>query len=85
MFGFLTHSDEFNPELMQATRNLKFEEVGRKFKYSLTDIETNSGRNQNWFDVDGSVSGFGEPTLIGSGFASAGLWWRVGKNYVLCF
>jgi len=83
VFGFLTHSDEFNPELMQATRDLTFEEVGRRFKYTVTHLETVSGRTQNWFDVDGSVSGFGEPTLIGSGLASAGLWWRVDDEVVM--
>jgi len=77
VYGFLTHSDEFNPELMQATRNLTFDKIGRKFKFKSTKLETNSGRTQNWLDVDGTASGFGEPTIIGSGLASAGLWWRV--------
>ena len=81
VFGFLTHSDQFNPELMQATRDLSFEEVGRKFKFQTTNLETTSGRTQNWLDVDGTASGLGEPTLIGSGYTSAGRWWRVGKLY----
>ena len=85
VFGFLTHSDQFNPELMQATRDLSFNEVGRRFKFTTTNFETVSGRAQNWLDVDGTVSGFGEPTLIGSGFESAGLWWRVGKQDFLFF
>jgi hypothetical protein len=85
VFGFLTHSDQFNPELMQGTRDLTFEEVGRKFLFTTTHLETVSGRTQNWLDVDGTVSGLGEPTLIGSGFESAGLWWKVGKNrFLLC-
>lgn len=47
VFGFLTHSDQFNPELMQATRDLSFVEVGRRFKFTTTNLETVSGRLQN--------------------------------------
>jgi hypothetical protein len=79
VFGFLTHSDQFNPEIMQATKNIRMTNVGRRFRFSRTDIETVSGRTQNWLDSDGTVSGWNEPTLIGSGLQTAGLWWRVGK------
>jgi hypothetical protein len=82
VFGFLTHSDQFNPEIMQATRNITFEDVGRRFKFVNTEIETVSGRTQNWFDVDGSASGLNEPTLMGSGYASAGDWWHVGTKCI---
>jgi hypothetical protein len=64
---------------MQATKNLTYDDVGRRFRFSRTDIESVSGRTQNWFDADGSASGLQEPTLIGSGLASAGEWWKVGK------
>ena len=86
MFGFLTHSDQFTPEIMQATRGIHFEDCGRRFR--MVDFKTNnqvptvSGRNQNWLDVDGSVSGLNEPTLIGSGLPSAGLWWKVDDEVV---
>lgn len=68
---------------MQATSGLVFDNIGRKFRFSRTDIDTVSGRTQNWFDADGSTSGFNEPTLIGSGLSSAGLWWTVGELYLL--
>jgi len=86
VFGFLTHSDQFTPEIMQATRGIHFEDCGRRFR--MVDFKTNnqvptvSGRNQNWLDVDGSVSGLSEPTLIGSGLPSAGLWWKVDDEVV---
>jgi len=86
VFGFLTHSDQFTPEIMQATRNISFEDCGRRFR--LHDFRTNnavptvSGRNQNWLDLDGSASGLEEPTLIGSGLPSAGLWWKVDAEVV---
>lgn len=79
VFGFLTHSDQFNPEIMQATKNITMKNVGRRFRFSRTDIETVSGRTQNWLDADGTVSGWNEPTLIGSGLPSAASWWRIGK------
>lgn len=84
VFGFLTHSDWFNPELMQATRNITFDNCGRRFY--LRDYrgdnypDTVSGRAQNWLDADGSVSGFGETTLIGSGLESAAGFWSVDTN-----
>ena len=71
---------------MQATRNISFENCGRRFY--LRDFRgdslpsTVSGRGQNWLDVDGTISGFNEPTLIGSGLADAGLWWKVDSNVV---
>jgi len=86
VFGFLTHSDQFTPEVMQATRNISFEDCGRRFRFIdfVTDnaVSTVSGRNQNWLDFDGSVSGLDEPTLIGSGLSAAGLWWKVDAEVV---
>ena len=86
VFGFVTHSDQFNPEIMQATKDITFDNCGRRFSLenwlpdgALTSV---SGRTQNWFDVDGSVSGLNEPTIIGSGLADAGLWWDVDNEVV---
>ena len=82
VFGFLTHSDEHNPEIMQATKNIQYDDVGRRFKLTRTDFESVSGRLQNWHDVDGSASGLFEPTFMGSGFASAGHWWLIDDDVV---
>lgn len=78
VFGFLTHSDQHNPEVMQATRNITFDDVGRRFRFSVTSFETVSGRIQNWYDVDGTATGLDEPVYMGSGYDGAGLWWNVG-------
>jgi len=83
VFGFLTHSDQFTPEVMQASKDVTYDNCGRRFQ--LHDFRNNnnpstvSGRGQNWFDVDGSAAGIweGTPTIIGSGLADAGLWWLV--------
>jgi hypothetical protein len=61
---------------MQGTKSIKFTNCGRRFKYT-TSTNTVSARGQNWLDADGSISGFGTPTLIGSGLATASSWWRV--------
>lgn len=85
-FGFLTHSDEFTPEVMQGSKEIKFDNCGRRFRFSNEQLDSVSGRGQNWLDTDGSVSGLGEPTLIGSGLNSVKDWWGVddeGKRFVL--
>ena len=80
-FGLISHSDEFVPEVMQATSGISFENCGRRFY--ITDFrgpsapETVSARIQNWLDSDGSVSGLNVPTLIGSGVEGAKDWWNV--------
>ena len=74
-------SDQNVPEVMQATRGVKFENCGRRFRMrdfrSAKLPNSNSGRLQNWYDVDGSVTGFNERSVIASGFADAGMWWQV--------
>jgi hypothetical protein len=81
VFGFLAHSDQFTPEVMQGTKNITFQNCGRRFFLSNFNgpsaPSTVSGRTQNWLDTDGSVSGLGVPALIGSGQVEAGLWWTV--------
>jgi len=86
VFGFLTHSDQFNPESMQATKEIVYENCGRRFRlhdYRGDDkASTVSGRTQNWLDTDGTASGLNEPTMIGSGLDDAGLWWTVDNEVV---
>jgi hypothetical protein len=77
MFGFLTHSDEFTPKIMQGTRDITFDNCGRRFKFTINKLETVSGQGQNWLDMDGSVSGLNDPTIIASGLELAKDWWGV--------
>jgi len=71
---------------MQATRNITYEDCGRRFK--LNDFADNnaissvSGRQQSWVDLDGTASGMNEPTIIGSGLSDAGHWWKVETDTV---
>jgi hypothetical protein len=73
----LQHSDKFVPEIMQATTNITYENCGRRFRFIQGDLDSASARQQNWIDEDGSASGLGEPTLMGSGIASVTSWWNV--------
>jgi hypothetical protein len=84
VWGILSHSNAFNPQIMQATKGIVMTKVGRRFRMSNTKWETVSGNAQNWDDVDGAVSGLNVPTIIGSGFeslfnTSQWTWWNVGK------
>lgn len=71
---------------MQGTRYITFDNCGRRFKFSQNELDSVSARGQNWLDVDGTVSGLGEATLIGSGLDSAKNWWGVDDEgrYLLC-
>lgn len=80
----LSHSDEFVPEIMQATKNVSYENIDFDnlihFSTEKDDAGgiTVSGRLQNWLDVDGSVL-TGTPTvkntIIGSDW-SGNAWWN---------
>lgn len=80
VWSMLTHSDQFVPEIMQGTRAIAFENCGRRFR--LQDFRSNSptsvsGREQNWYDHDGTITGFGERSVAASGLSDAGMWWQV--------
>ena len=88
VWSFLTHSDQFVPEYMQATSGVRYELSGRTFRFAnfVTDggrplsngmASTVAARQQNWYDADGSAAGWvGSPTIIGSAVSEAGSWFR---------
>ena len=82
VFAFVTHSNEMVPEVMQATKNLKYIDCGRRFSFTVDDEDTVSGRAQNWIDFDGTASGLNVPTIIGSGLDSVKDWWGVEDDVV---
>ncbi|KAL7548187.1 hypothetical protein ACHAWF_011482 [Thalassiosira exigua] len=79
VWGFITHSDQHTPEIMQATNSITYEDCGTRFRlfdYAHNNIITSvSARTQNWMDLDGTASGLNEPTIIASGLSDAGNWW----------
>lgn len=80
---FNSHSDLNLPEIMQATKNITYQNCGRRFRFGSDEVESVSARQQNWFDADGTASGVGEPVFMGSGLEGATAWWHAddeGKN-----
>ncbi|KAF2078218.1 hypothetical protein CYY_000508 [Polysphondylium violaceum] len=62
----MTHSDVFKPQGMSVTKNITFENVAAAQKIGHNVVDTGSSRYFNYIDSDGSFSGRGVPTLIGS-------------------
>ena len=73
---------------MQATKGIRYVDCGRRFRMknfvtdyggSLTNgmSSTVSERIASWLDVDGTTSGRGVATIMGSMEAEAGDWWRI--------
>lgn len=79
LLQLLTHSDQFTPDVMIATANVSFEDSWNASSRNLIGMTVNastptaSQRMQNWLDADGSITGRGVPTQIGS--AAGGSWW----------
>jgi len=86
VWSMLTHSDQFVPEMMQGTKQIRFENCGRRFRFvdwrPSSRPSTVSGREQNWYDADGTITGFGEPSIAASGLADAGMWWQIDDEVV---
>ena len=82
VWELLSHSDLHVPEAMQATRRITYDPPinsasrTKLIGFSRFDRETVSARYNNWFDTDGTTSGAGAPTLLGSTVGSSG-WWRL--------
>jgi hypothetical protein len=83
VWSFVTHSDQHVPEMMQGTRAIHFENCGRRFyqhdwrQNGSPHMSSVSAREQNWYDIDGSITGLGGRSVIASGIADAGLWWKI--------
>ena len=83
----LTHSDQFVPDMMQATTRISYEGMAAassadsKYRIGVTVNNTDPSVSlllQNWLDADGSASGRGKPTLLGS--IRSNRWWQYDSN-----
>jgi hypothetical protein len=85
VFSFLTHSDQFAPEQMQATKMIRYENVNPSqiWRFTKRTNRTVSGRLQNWLDLDGSASLKKGPQLLGSTWANN--WWNLGNDTCVRF
>ena len=81
LLQMLTHSDQFTPDSMIVTAGLRFEGAGGASSPHRLGVTVNASRPtvshlmQSWGDADGSLSGRGRPTLLGS--SRQGWWWRL--------
>ncbi|KAJ3232656.1 Fibrocystin-L [Chytriomyces hyalinus] len=77
VWSFLTHSDQFVPGIMQATKNISYENVNNSQIWAFSNPKriTVSGRLQNWLDTDGSASLSPGRTIMGSDWAND--WWNL--------
>eukprot|EP01122_Echinamoeba_exundans_P010929 TRINITY_DN4198_c0_g1_i2.p1 TRINITY_DN4198_c0_g1~~TRINITY_DN4198_c0_g1_i2.p1 ORF type:complete len:1151 (-),score=166.29 TRINITY_DN4198_c0_g1_i2:5-3457(-) len=74
----MTHSDIYKPQGISLIRNTTFTNVAHSQKLGHTIAETGSSRYFNLLDWDGSFSGTGTRTIIGS--SSDGDWWRLNSD-----
>jgi G8 domain len=83
VWTMITHSDLYVPEIMQGTKEIQFENCGRRFfqydfrQSKAPQLSSNSGRLQNWYDMDGSITGLNQPSVLASGLNDTGMWWQV--------
>lgn len=67
------------PLFLQGTKNITLEKCGRRFTFN--DFRGSgaavsvSARLQNWLDEDGSITGFGQRSVIASALGT-GMWWK---------
>ncbi|KAI9334736.1 G8 domain-containing protein [Obelidium mucronatum] len=76
VWQFLTHSDQYIPNVMQATRNITYQNCNASQLWIFNNYQrtTVSGRLQSWLDFDGTASLSAGRTMIGSSWANE--WWN---------
>eukprot|EP01064_Diplonema_japonicum_P030132 TRINITY_DN5043_c0_g1_i1.p1 TRINITY_DN5043_c0_g1~~TRINITY_DN5043_c0_g1_i1.p1 ORF type:complete len:1658 (+),score=453.57 TRINITY_DN5043_c0_g1_i1:47-5020(+) len=67
------HSDEFKPQQISAVNNIKYTNVDPSQYVSFKVAENGASRFFNFIDFDGSATGEGRPTILGSNKD----WWNV--------
>jgi hypothetical protein len=82
VFTFNAGSDRFAPQMLQTTREIKYESCGRRFHFSWPG-RNNGMRSSlaerliNWYDADGTASGRSGPTIMGAVTADDNGWWNL--------
>ena len=91
VWEMLTHSDEHVPEYMQASKTIRYESCGLRYRFVNWYVDngtpignglssTVSERITSWLDADGSTSRRNVPCILGSGTTQAGQWWRLDND-----
>ncbi|HYX32321.1 MAG TPA: hypothetical protein VE954_04355, partial [Oligoflexus sp.] len=78
-FYNMTHSDEFSPEFMTVVSGIRYINVDESQKICHDTQNTLAARNFNFIDADGSATGTGTPTIVGSGDIN---FWKVDSRCV---
>ena len=68
---------DFSPTQLRSEGQWPIDFRGMLLRNGPARFERAGERYQHWFDADGSVTGLGVPSLIGSGLVDTGLWWKV--------
>jgi hypothetical protein len=77
----LTHSDQFVPQVMQATSGIRYENANVSALWRFSNRNrgaTVSGMLQNWLDMDGSASLKSSQQIMGSAWAND--WWNLSNQ-----
>ncbi|MDQ3230845.1 MAG: hypothetical protein M3Q07_03410, partial [Pseudobdellovibrionaceae bacterium] len=78
-FYNMTHSDEFSPEFMTVVSGIQYINVDESQKIRHDTQNTLAARNFNFLDADGSATGTGRPTIVGSGDIN---FWKIDSRCV---
>jgi hypothetical protein len=82
VFKFNSGSDRFVPQMLQATKRIKYESCGRHFHFSWPG-RNNGMRSSlaerliNWYDADGTASDRPGATIMGAITADNNGWWNM--------
>ena len=76
--------DNMLPEIVQATKNITFDNCGRRFGARGGEMQTGQAILENWLDIDGSAGGLGEYTYMVSGMARTRAWWNADEEGRFC-
>jgi hypothetical protein len=82
VFRFNSGSDQFVPQMLQATKRIRYESCGKHFHFMFPGRNNGMGsslaeRLINWYDGDGTASGRGGATIMGSISADSNGWWNL--------
>jgi hypothetical protein len=86
VFKFNSGSDRFAPQMLQATRQIKYENCGRRFHFTWPGRKNGmrsslAERLINWYDADGTASGRKGPTIMGAITADDNGWWNLALGH----
>jgi hypothetical protein len=82
VFTFNSGSDRFAPQMLQATARIRYENCGRRFRFSFSGqgnkmLSSLAERLINWYDGDGTASDRARATIMGAITPDSNGWWNL--------